>query len=99
MSKKTKNRTAAVTTTTTTSTPKLSEGLRVSSSKTPSPEPLQRLPLRLIVDPLKSTAVHRDFIYLNVKTMKETGISLGDAVLVANAELNKVHFLKNAIFL
>jgi hypothetical protein len=95
MSRKIKNRAVGpTTTTTTTSTPKLSDGIRVSTSKTPSPEPLPRLPLRLIVDPLKSTAVHREFIYLNVKTMKETRISLGDAVLVASADLTKVHFKK-----
>jgi hypothetical protein len=64
-----------------------------SSSKSLSSEPFQRLPLQLIVDPVKASSFQRDFVYFNVKTMKDTGICLGDPVIICSADVAKVIFV------
>jgi CDC48 subfamily AAA family ATPase len=47
-------------------------------------EPLKSFPIRLVADPIKSQSTQRDFVYVNVKTMKEYGLSIGAGVFLYN---------------
>lgn len=49
-------------------------------------EPLKSFPIRLVADPIKSQSTQRDFVYVNVKTMKEYGLVIGAGVFLYNGD-------------
>ena len=52
-------------------------------------EPLKSFPITLVADPIKSQSTQRDFVYVNVKTMKEYGLSIGTGVFLYNCQRDK----------